>query len=565
LTEKTPVRRTLWLLALCATVMLYAFPYFPKLGNPNEKLRLYATAAIVEEGTFAVNTLRQRWGWVNDAAEREGKFYSVKGPATSYLGVPAYWAYSKVQAARGEKVRLIVATWLLRVTASVLPALLFFFALHRWLLRRVRRPWVADVVAVGVALGSPLFAYAVLFVSHTLVAALLFGAFALLLRAQRQGYLSRGHAFVAGLCTAGVTFCEYPGFIASLLLSVGALVVVRPIWRLLPFAAGGLVPTLAMMHYQWRAFGSPLTPGHLMLENRALRSGHESGFFGADGIRLESLLGLTVNPQQGLFPLVPLLLFGFVGFVLLWRRRERFGVGLAVAICLGMYVVISAMNNWRGGWSIGPRYLTMLIPLFAWASAVAIDQLSERWPRAVPAVAVGAATVGLLVTGTASAIYPHMPEGIQRMWPDLFWLCFLHGFAPYNALNLLGVWGSLSLLPLALLGVGVVVVLVRAVPELRGGRALAGAAAAFILLSLPTLVPLPGDKGKKAVAHVLREWTPQGHDDPALWEAALAEEADRKGLETLKRLYEREHRAKEVKRTEKRLRALGDPSEEAKP
>ena len=86
-------RRTLAALALCAFAYLYVFPYQPRINNPNENVRLYMTAALAEQGTYVIDDYRARWGWVNDCAVRDGHAYSVKAPATSFLGVPAYWLY----------------------------------------------------------------------------------------------------------------------------------------------------------------------------------------------------------------------------------------------------------------------------------------------------------------------------------------------------------------------------------------------------------------------------------------------------------------------------------------
>ncbi len=126
---------------------LYAFPYQPTINNPNENVRFYMTAAIVEEGTYAIDTPRTRWGWVNDAGVSEGK------------------------------------------------------------------------------------------------------------------------------------------------------------------------------HFQWRAWGNPLTPGHRFLENQAYRSLSEEGLFGATGFHVEAAVGLLFDPGYGLFALTPILLIAPLGVWVALRER----------------------------------------------------------------------------------------------------------------------------------------------------------------------------------------------------------------------------------------------------
>ena len=53
---------------LVAFVLLYVFPCFPTLNNPNENVRFYMTASLVEDGTYAIDAVRALWGRVNDGA-----------------------------------------------------------------------------------------------------------------------------------------------------------------------------------------------------------------------------------------------------------------------------------------------------------------------------------------------------------------------------------------------------------------------------------------------------------------------------------------------------------------
>lgn len=553
-------RRTLSALALCAIGYLYVVPYQPRINNPNENARFYMTAAIAEKGTYVLDEMRARWGWVNDCAVYGGHAYSVKAPATSLLGVPAYAAYYWGGRWLGWDFDRTVALWLCRVSASIVPWLVFACFFHRWLGRHTSSALVRDAVFVSVMLGSCLYGYGVLFMSHTLSAAAAFGAFMLLFDARQAGRMRGGRAFVAGLLTAGVTLLEYPGFLASCVLSLYALLVVRPWVRLVLFALGGAIPTLAMMHFQWKCFGSPFTPGHLYVETTQFREQHEEGFFGAVGLQWDALYGLLLHPGAGLFALTPILIFGAIGLVLLIRSRRLRSIGwLATGIVAATVLAIAAMNNWRGGWTIGPRYLALVYPFLGWAALFAFEPFVRRAPRAAAALAVGLTAAGLVLSGIPSAYYPHYPAEIDRPLTQVVRVLVEHDFAPLNAANLAGVYGTASMAPLAVV---FTLGLAWIAWTLRRSRdrllALVGGAIIAAVVCAPLLVdPRPGNADvRAALALITRTWHPTGHDAAAELERALRREADPAGYRRLAELYDAEGRDLEARRARARVRVL---------
>ncbi len=545
----TPTRRhRLLLMGLVALAYLFPVPYHLPINNPNENVRFYMTAALVEDGTYCIDGPRKKWGWVNDAARFEGRHYSVKGPATSLLGLPGYaLAYGYAQL-RGEATDRHLALWLCRLTGSILPTLAFLWFLLPWLGRRTASPLLRDAAWLTVALGANTYGYALLFVSHTLAGVCGFGALMLLSRRAGDGRVAVRDAFFAGLLAAGVTASEYPGIVVTLVLCGLALVQLRP-WRLLvPFALGALIPTLAVMHMQWRSFGNPLSPGHLHMENAAFRAYHERGVFGADAFHGDAAFELLFNEGYGLFPLTPLLLFGLPGFALLLMRPVGRKVGVAATLAaLGLWLECAFLSNWRGGWTIGPRYLTPLIPFAAWAALVGVDALWRFKPRLAEAAALGATLVGFVASGVPSAWYPHLPEGLTRPLPQLFGPLLAGGYAPYNAANLLDLWGGWSMAPwyLALAGVWVAAGAqgtwpglpmplgrkLRMAGPLWSRRFAGGAAVAAVLL-----VPLLGDPKASEPKHaatvardrsfVTRHWRPAGHDRVARLQARASRTAE---------------------------------------
>lgn len=553
-------RRTLGALLLCGAAYLYVFPYQIRINNPNENVRLYMTAALAEQGTYEISELRRRWGWVNDCAAKDGQIFSVKAPATSFLGVPPYFVYYWITEHTDLDFDRTFALWLCRVFASILPWLLFLVFFHRWLGRHTSSPLARDAAFLSVALGSCLYGYGLLFMSHTLSAAAAFGAFMLLYDARKAGRMRAGRAFLAGFLAAMVTLLEYPGFLASALLSLYALFVVRPWIRLLPYALGGMIPTAAMMHFQYRCFGSPFTPGHLYVENDFLRGRHEEGFFGAVGVQPEALFGLLVHPGAGLFPLTPILLFGVVGLgILAWRRGSRAEALVVGAISGLTLLAISAMNNWRGGWTLGPRYLVLLYPFLAWTALFGLEPIVRRAPRTAAALALGTTAVGLVMSGIPSVYYPHFPPEIVQPVSEVVAVLVEHDFAPYAAGNLLGVYGNASMLPMLALGLGALLWLAWAAVRrderasaLVGGVLLAGLLVYPLLREWAPRVP----EVDSAVGLITRIWTPAGHDEPARLMISLRDHPSADGYRELAGLYDVEGRDREARAMRARAHAL---------
>ncbi len=444
---------------------LYVFPYYPGLNNPNENVRIYMTAALVEEGSYEISPLRRRWGWTNDAAcvqwvagrsepcarRRPGavrRYYSVKGPLTSWMGVPAY---AVLYALEGPQPRLMPhVVWWLRTTAVAFPFAVFLWFFHGWLGRNTRSPLLRDVVYVGTALGSVLFGYANLFASHTTSAAAAFGAFMILDEAARNGRKRWGTSWLAGLLAASATALEYPCILFTAPLCVHALFALRSRRHVLAFGLGALLPTLLVMHFQASAFGNPFTPGHLFVENPAFRAGHESGFFGADRWRPEALWGQLFDLRLGLFTTSPMLLLAVSAPLYRRARHDRIGHYLALFATLSLYVVISAMNNWQGGWSIGPRHLVVLVPFVAMWALFGLDALHARNPTSAEVLALGGAIASVAVS-QVYALYPHLPEHLDAPFRQLFWPLWKRGLVPANVGAWLGLEGLPSLLPLLLL------------------------------------------------------------------------------------------------------------------
>jgi hypothetical protein len=280
-----------------------------------------------------------------------------------------------------------------------------------------------------------------------------------------------------------------------------------PVRRWLPFVLGALLPTLVVMLFQWSAYGNPLTPGHLFVENSAFRAGHESGFFGADAFHWDAAWRLLFDMRLGLFPLTPVFLFAPLGVFALLRRRgaARQGAIAALVACGGLYLVICLMNNWDGGWSLGPRYLVVIVPFVAVAAAIGLDRIAHRHTIAGHTLALGTAAASLALGGTLSVYYPHLPPEID--WPiaQLMPALASAGLAPHSFAELMGFTGIFTMAPLVLLGL---CTLGWATRWTRDGVVLlsAFAIAIWLLAAHLLLAPDPTPQVEQSVQFIQDHW-----------------------------------------------------------
>lgn len=557
--EPQAVRRDRWVarvvLALVLLVFVGSYPYLAPVNNPNENVRTYMTMALVEHHTFCIDKIVERHGWVNDMAKVPDKhdpnvsrLYSVKAPAISYAGVPVYWAFTKLAPRFGHPLPtkgapapelawwLRATTFVLRLFTVQLPCFAFLVWFERFLRSyssdRVLR--LTAVIAAG--LGTNYLAYSLMFTSHAPFACAAFLSFGLTLDelARHPGDPRRrrvSRAFWAGVFAGLATLLEYHALPVSVALAVFALTAfARPKW-LAAFAAGGLLNVFALAFFQWRAFGSPLTPGHKMVENKAFAVLHEHGLFGIGKPSLDVLGEITFSHAFGFFGTspfmwlgvlaIPAVLFGKYGSAWL-RTRDRIATAGWVATMALLWLTVSAAINWRGGWTIGPRYLGAAPPFFAFGAVIAAEVFSRGSivRRSIARGALGGLAIASVVQiGLPGFLYNTIPESVTRPLPQFALPLIRAGFVPHHLGELFGFAGPTFwyVAAGAMILAAVVAAAVPARDRVGSWSLRIAVVVAFTFVGLrPALsAPAPaegGDGGAEARRSLTQIWEPAGRD-----------------------------------------------------
>jgi len=476
-----------------------ASPLHTPLNNPNEGVRVYTARAIVEHHTLAIDAVSRDWGFIDDKARKDGRTFQSKAPLPALLGAAAY---AVVHPVTGDLPRPTL-TRLCRAAAAV-PVVLML-ALCWWALRRPRgddddeRGRVIDVVMVALVLGTGVLAALQVFSGHAIAAL----APAAILALARLGTTRRWHHVVAGVLFGVAASSEYPAALCAPLVWLVTRRDAQP-WRALALAVVGavvaLLPTLVAHQLMW---GAPWRTGYSFLDNPHYRPLVEGTFFGIGLPDPRVWFTTLVSPELGLFFFSPFLLLGVPG-LLAARRTERVVVVVVVAVLVSFLLFIGGFRGWRGGWSVGPRYILEVAGILAVFVPDGVLRLPR--PRGWPILLVAVA-VSVLHSGLAGAFFPHLPDVLRAPVGELVLPLVWRGFAPDSLPLWLGLPAALAAAIVAVVVLGAP--LVVAVAAERSRPALVGVLVLVVVAAVEVRAIPDAPRSGREVRRVADNWRPE--------------------------------------------------------
>ncbi|MBK8013690.1 MAG: hypothetical protein IPK13_20355 [Deltaproteobacteria bacterium] len=542
--------RSYWPFVLVAFLYLATSPYHRGLNNPNEMVRVYMTKAVVDDKTFAIDRVIRQWGGVDDKAVRGGAIYASKAPLQSLIGVPVYAFAAPIFRTLGLRFDKLRITFVLRIFGSAVFGIAFAWLFLAWAAARAGELGASRAsglgVGLGVTLGTMLYPYALTFTGHLLAAAASGCCFLGVVWLARCRPRSRRWIMVAvflGFSGAAAPFAEYPAALSVAPILVAAFFV-TPTWRdRVDLAAwmlvGGLIPLAFGLHAHAAMWGSPWRTGYSFLENASYVTVHKEGFFGVRSPKFEAFVGALFSPATGLFFFSPVLL---VGLAALLRRtfsvassganpttdtqllepsalRGPLPRALAVATFAGVVLevlFISGHTGWRGGWTLGPRYIIPLAPLLGfWV----IETLVVPKLRGAT---LALAAMSIVATGFAAAIYPHLSDVFTNPLKTFVWPSYIKGFGSYGLGHALGLTGwPANLVHIVPLIIAIAYTAMAAAERSRPARLRQAlvlcavvASAALVVALVPERDPLAADREN---ARLWGFWEPARGEQP--WRA----------------------------------------------
>ena len=402
------------------------------------------TQAIANEGRFKIDTGVNKWGATADVSPNGRHMYSNKAPGSSMLAVPVYVAIKLVAGAPS----LAFSLWICRVAAGIVPTLVFLWLLWGFLARFAPDPAIRKLVICGYALGSMAMTYSILFYSHQLGAVCAGVAWILAVEVTER---KRGWwAMVAAGAFAGSSLLvDYQAVFAT--VPIAALVVVR-IWswprremlRMLGAAGlGAAVPIGILLGYHTAAFDSPFRTGYDA--STTFANFHQQGFLGITTLRWEAFCGSMFKPDNGLVTLMPWVLLAIPGSITLARKGERAMVLTCAAVAVIFVLFVSSINFWRGGWGVGPRYITAMLPFLLPMVAAQLQAWKDR-PLLLGAAA-STFVIAVIIYCASSITFPYWPDNLNNPFGNVILRLLGEGLVAGNLGSALGLGAIASVVP----------------------------------------------------------------------------------------------------------------------
>ncbi len=385
---------------------------------------------------------------------------------------------------------LRMSTWSMRIFASQIPCFLFLLWFERYLRHFSPDPAIRYAAVAAAALGTNFLAYVHMFASHSQYAAIAFLAFATIETERRRSdndvkRMRPSRAFLAGFFTSACVTLEYHALFMTVVMSLFAIFTffsplravfwvfgwIPPLrfmhkWiplgtsvtptRFLAYAVGGLLNIPHMMYFHWAAYGNPFTPGHQKMESARFAAEHNQGLWGILWPTWDHVRALAVDPGFGFFGMSPYMWIGLLGIPLLLlsprgapsKRSHTRVITVVWALLMTMVIGVNAgFIEWRAGWTVGPRYLVVCAPFFAFGAVLALERFAHgsRARRALArGLGGGLALAGVVTIGTVGLIYDTLPETIARPFAQFSIPMMRVGQVPHHIGEWIG-WNSTTL------------------------------------------------------------------------------------------------------------------------
>lgn len=343
-------------------------------GGTNAMSRFAALRAATEGHTLRIDRYKD---WTVDwSLSPNGHLYSNKAPGAFFVGLPIFAATDTVSAifdsqpkdelgrrrepGYAQKLILVLLT-------QILPFALLILFLGESLEKRRTPTMALHLFALAALFGNTAALYMNSYFGHPLAAWLFLLCFYA---------LETGHERTAGLCF-GLTLLTDYGAAAIAPLVPAHILSSRKGHRLkslLSLLVGALIPAALWVFYHAAAFGSPFAIASQFINPEQVQAvAEQKNHWGTFSFlpSFHSLFKLLFGPERGLLFTQPwlLLLWLRLPMLALKDKSVRISAAFLFLSLAGLLWINAGFGSWEGGWTIGPRYLCLAFPAFAYFMA----------------------------------------------------------------------------------------------------------------------------------------------------------------------------------------------------
>jgi 4-amino-4-deoxy-L-arabinose transferase-like glycosyltransferase len=392
--------------------LLTCFTFFVQWSGAEQRSFFNLILAVHNDHSLQIDPYESS---TPDKAFYDGHYYSDKAPGLSFMGVPVYAAINRMQNLARPGLLLPYIIYMVSAFVVSLPAALLSLFILRFLRRLGFGEAQAIVVTLVMALGTLAFPFSTLFFSHQTAAFFVFAAFYLLFVAKTGQAAGRKPArllFGAGLLVGVSVLVEYPMALMAIVLLFYAVTCVSDKKTASAYIAGGVLPALLLMAYNYAAFGSPLRFSYFYEANTWAQV-HQTGFLGLGMPQLDTFVTVLVG-ARGLFTLSPVLLLAVYGLWMMIRSREWRAEGVLFAVSFAIYLMMTSGYKVPPTdiWTPGPRFLVPVLPLLAAPLAFA----ARRWRWLFAALAALSVAIMFLLTAANPQVPPEVANPLLHYW-----------------------------------------------------------------------------------------------------------------------------------------------------
>lgn len=383
-------------------------------GGTNARSRIASLRAMAEGHSLSIdNYVDWTYDW---SLSPNGHYYSNKAPGAALLGLPIFalldFPVRLSQSSRLDPQGRVPEPGYLELTffnllTQLLPFSLLVMLIARELLRRGVSSGGVHFFALAALFGNTAAIYLNCYFGHGL-AALFFlaGFFAWL----------TGRYGLAGLGFAAAMLTDYGGALAIPFLLLATALREKSwnsLWRI---ALGAAPIALLWIWYHTTAFGGPFAVATQFINPSQVVAvqGSENlwGHPGAIGLfpNWNALSGLLFGSERGLLFTQPWVL---VFFSILLTTSAGLPRGSRFILLGGLCALLwmnASVGGWEGGFTLGPRYLAVILPAFSLAVAWGWTNL-PAWQKSLLTAGLSVALVFRLWTYPFSNLAP-----FENLW-----------------------------------------------------------------------------------------------------------------------------------------------------
>lgn len=383
-------------------------------GSTNAMSRIAALRAITERGTLSIDAYR---GWTIDwAIAPNGHFYSNKAPGAILLSLPAFAAVDAFALPRARALNHLdlhdrapqpgyVHHLAVMLTMQLIPFFLLVLWISSKLLARGIPASAVHFFALAALFGNTADFYMNSNFGHGISAILFLGAYFF--------WVDRRYLWV-GLYLSWSLLSDYGVAFALPFVLLATLLRERNLRSLAQIGVAALPGAAVWVAYHYHCFGSPFaTANQFTNPEQILTLEHSTFHLWGEFSPLPSfeIIGkLLFSTSRGILFTQPWMLAVFALPFLSAKQLPKGAALFAAGSLVGLLWMNGGFGGWHGGWSMGPRYLSVVFPAMALAIALAWDRFSPPI-RAILWAALGVALVFRVFTYP----FPNMAP-LENLW-----------------------------------------------------------------------------------------------------------------------------------------------------